>query len=109
MEPYKPYGRNTCGQNMNQCGSGSGGACCGSTNNVRSSFPSCNSGHSHVQSARSNRDCRDDNPHLGKMPLGMAYVPMQKWGELYDPKTALCQGTAFPDMNLIFCGSRGKM
>ena len=50
-----------------------------------------------------NRSCIDN------LPLAMAYVPMQKWGELYDPETAICQGTAFPELNLIFCGSRGKM
>ncbi|MDD6037198.1 MAG: spore coat protein CotJB [bacterium] len=32
----------------------------------------------------------------------MAVVPMQEWGELYDWKTALCNGTIFPDLNLEF-------
>ena len=42
-------------------------------------------------------------------PLAMAYVPMQAWEKMYDQKTALVQGTAFPSLNLIFCGVRGKM
>ena len=58
-------------------------------------------------SRRSNCDCGDNNEHMRRMPVGMGYVPMQKWEEMYDPATALCQGTAFPSLNLIFCGKRG--
>ena len=58
-------------------------------------------------SRRSNCDCGDKNEHMRHMPVGMGYVPMQKWEEMYDPATALCQGTAFPSLNLIFCGKRG--
>ncbi len=54
-------------------------------------------------------DCGDNNKHMSHMQLGMGYVPMQAWGELYDPCKALKEGTAFPCLNLIFCGSRGKM
>lgn len=53
------------------------------------------------------RDCGDKNEHMRHMPVGIGYVPMQKWEEMYDPATALCQGTAFPSLNLIFCGKRG--
>lgn len=38
----------------------------------------------------------------------MAYVNFQKWGKLYDMPQALCEGTAFPDLNLVFMGTRGK-
>ena len=41
-------------------------------------------------------------------PIGMAYVPSQEFGELYDAKKGLREGTMFPDLNLIFCGVRGK-
>lgn len=54
-------------------------------------------------------DCGDSKKQMSTMPLGMGYVPMQSFGELYDPCTALREGTAFPCLNLIFCGSRGKM
>ncbi|WP_243023382.1 spore coat associated protein CotJA [Clostridium sp. AM46-21] len=53
------------------------------------------------------KGCRDlcrFSPH----PIGMAYVPSQEFGELYDAKKGLCEGTMFPDLNLIFCGVRGK-
>lgn len=48
--------------------------------------------------------CGRFSPH----PIGMAYVPSQGFGELYDAKKGLCEGTMFPDLNLIFCGVRGK-
>ncbi len=54
-------------------------------------------------------DCGDSNSHMRHMSVGIGYVPMQEWGELYDMEAAHCQGTIFPDLNLIFCGSRGKM
>ena len=37
---------------------------------------------------------------------GMAYVPWQQWGELYDADCGLMQGTIFKDLNQIFCGVR---
>ncbi len=54
-------------------------------------------------------DCKDNNPRLSGMPLANAFVPTQPWCKLYDKKEAICQGTAFPNLNLIFCGSRGRM
>lgn len=39
---------------------------------------------------------------------GMAYVPSQEFGEMYDAHKGLCEGTMFPDLNLIFCGVRGN-
>ncbi len=40
-------------------------------------------------------------------PVGMAYVPSQEFDEMYDAKKGLCEGTMFPELNLIFCGIRG--
>lgn len=39
-------------------------------------------------------------------PLAMSYVPWQEWGSLYDEKTALERGTAFPVLDLPFLGGR---
>ena len=44
---------------------------------------------------------------VDKMPLAMSYVPWQTFGELYPPCKALSEGTAFPELNQIFCGVRG--
>ena len=41
---------------------------------------------------------------LDQLPLAMAYVPMQKFGETYDGLRALERGTIFPDLDLPFCG-----
>lgn len=43
-----------------------------------------------------------------KYPIGMGYVPMQTWGELYPPEQGLCEGTIFVELNQIFCGKRGN-
>ena len=39
-----------------------------------------------------------------KCSLAMAYVPWQKWENMYDDEMALEMGTAFPSLNLPFCG-----
>ncbi len=44
---------------------------------------------------------------VDSMPLAMSYVPWQEFGELYPPCKALAEGTAFPELNIIFCGVRG--
>lgn len=43
-----------------------------------------------------------------KFPIGMGYVPMQKWGELYSLEKGLCEGTIFVELNQYFCGKRGS-
>ena len=43
---------------------------------------------------------------LRELPLAMAYVPWQQWGEMYDTECALKQGTIFKDLNYVFCGVR---
>ena len=111
MESYKPSGRNPYVRGMSQyTGSNRQGQVrCGSGCNVQSSSMPGSCNIKEPDSNSCDKNCKDVNPHMKHMPLAMGYVPMQSWGELYDPETALCQGTAFPDLNLIFCGSRGKM
>ena len=38
------------------------------------------------------------------MPLAMAYVPFQQWGQVYDDSEALDKGTLFPELDLPFTG-----
>ena len=38
--------------------------------------------------------------------VGMAYVPWQKWQNIYKPENALCAGTIFQDLDLPFTGRR---
>ena len=37
-------------------------------------------------------------------PLGMAYVPVQQWGEVFSDEKALSCGTLFPDLVFPFLG-----
>lgn len=43
---------------------------------------------------------------LDDMPLAMAYVPMQKWRDIYDDDVALSRGTIFAELDLPFLGRR---
>ena len=48
---------------------------------------------------------RLDNPDLNRMPLAMAYVPMQKFECLHTEENALAAGTLFKALDLPFSGS----
>lgn len=37
-------------------------------------------------------------------PIGMCYVPFQKWETPYNENIALERGTIFPSLDLPFCG-----
>ena len=45
-----------------------------------------------------------DYINLGQLPLAMAYVPFQRWENLYEPRRALQRGTIFPSLDMPFCG-----
>lgn len=51
---------------------------------------------------RTCQSCQVDDSALIPLPLAMAYVPMQTWGETYSPEKALCRGTLFPVLDLPF-------
>ncbi|MCL2578787.1 MAG: spore coat associated protein CotJA [Oscillospiraceae bacterium] len=36
--------------------------------------------------------------------LGMAYIPMQVWGNLYTPEDGFARGTIFEELDLPFVG-----
>lgn len=38
----------------------------------------------------------------------MAYIPFQKWDDVYDPQKAYSQGTLFPVLDKPFYGRRGE-
>ena len=39
-------------------------------------------------------------------PVGMSYVPMQKWSKTYDMETGFVRGTIFPELDLPFLKGR---
>ncbi len=38
------------------------------------------------------------------LPLAMAYIPMQKWRDLYEPEVALERGTVFAELDKPWIG-----
>lgn len=49
-------------------------------------------------------DCMNRN--CPQQVVGMAYVPWQRWGDLYEPGKALQCGTLFAVLNMPFIGCR---
>lgn len=49
---------------------------------------------------------RDSIKNVDSLPLSMAYVPWQSWGNIYKAEDALMQGTIFQELNLPFTGRR---
>lgn len=47
----------------------------------------------------------DSCPYQGvdRLPLAMAYVPWQKWQNLYEPCKGIQVGTIFGDLDYPFC------
>ncbi len=90
MEQYRPYNRNGYARN-------------GSPQHTQLRY----------SNNYPNKDCScnisqcEKNTDTIQMPIGMAYVPFQEFGELYDAHKGLMEGTMFPELNLIFCGVRG--
>ncbi len=46
---------------------------------------------------------------IESMPLAMAYVPWQKWQNIYEAEKGFCNGTIFQDLNLPFYGTGGVL
>ena len=42
--------------------------------------------------------------NIDDFPIAMAYVPWQKWNEIYSAEDALEHGTVFPELYLPFKG-----
>ena len=51
------------------------------------------------------RDCNKETT-LSGMPIAMAYVPWQSYGDIYPVPQALRNGTMFRELNLDFAGRR---
>lgn len=57
-------------------------------------------------------NCQCDQPQgifPEEMPIGMCYVPMQKWEMLYDEDEGLDRGTIFRALDKPFTGERGVL
>ncbi len=51
--------------------------------------------------------CAVQRPMQPDMPIAMAYVPMQRWNQVYDMSRGLTRGTIFPELQKPFCGRGG--
>ena len=63
-----------------------------------------------VQHGRQSRmdGCPDTHDHFpAGMPIAMAYVPWQKWQDLYEPCNGLESGTIFKELDKPFLGKGG--
>lgn len=40
--------------------------------------------------------------------VGMAYVPMQRWRDIYEQEKALSRGTIFAELDMPFLGGGGR-
>lgn len=52
--------------------------------------------------------CYNANDSLDDMPVAMAYVPWQKWQQIYEPCQALQRGTIFKELDKPFLGRGGR-
>lgn len=51
-----------------------------------------------------NPKCKEHD--YDRLPIGMAYVPMQQWRQTYEFDKGLHYGTIFPELNKPFTGRR---
>ncbi len=79
------------------------------TNNPRRPAPRCNMAQqaSPYQSRPEPQVRTVTKYDFASMPLAMAYVPPQSWGENYPYDQALQRGTLFPALDLPFKCERG--
>lgn len=82
--------------------------------NRRMQGSSCGTGQSGMQGGNSGYGRpgmsmpRPERPDPDDFPIGMGYVPMQKWRDLYPMEKGFMEGTIFMELNRIFCGKRGN-
>ncbi|MDR1674835.1 MAG: spore coat associated protein CotJA [Oscillospiraceae bacterium] len=50
------------------------------------------------------KNTEESETALDMLPIGMAYVPMQKWQKIYDGDVAFKRGTVFGELDMPFLG-----
>ncbi len=97
-----PCGTAPCGCSTS-CGN-AGTASCGNTG-ITSSGNGCGAASGIVTGNCQNPGCNRETA-LSSMPIAMAYVPWQNYGNIYSLPQALQSGTLFCELNLDFAGRR---
>lgn len=74
-------------------------------NNMRRQPPSNSRGY---KQCHASDPCYGQDDPLRNMVIAMAYVPWQKWRDIYEPDKALCRGTIFKELEKPFLGKGGR-
>lgn len=76
------------------------------TRNKMGSYPGqpCGWGYTPIMESTKDKCDRDDDKCIDRLPLAMAYVPFQKWRNVYDAAAGLQTGTIFQELDLHFYG-----
>ena len=98
-EPPHTNTGNSCGSVNQRMASNSGG--CADNCPMGSS-----GGCSGNRPTGSSCGCAAQRPMQPDMPIAMAYVPMQRWNQVYDMSRGLTRGTIFPELDLPFVMGR---
>ena len=91
--------RNTNGRNMNGYQM---------RNNMAQNRQGCGCSNAKQDNCNNVHDCDIETAPVDRMAPGMAYVPWQKWEDIYCMEKALERGTIFEQLDKPFIGGRGK-
>lgn len=61
-----------------------------------------------IEEMKDIKEMKEMKENIDTFPLAMAYVPIQKWKNIYANDVALDRGTIFADLDLPFLGCRGE-
>lgn len=99
MDPYRMNYRNSSGTCRNRpCSCNM--AVARETEPMMTGNRTCEKEHCHCEE-------KSIQEHLKGLPLAMAYVPMQKFGTVFDAARGFQKGTIFPELCKPFCGNGG--
>ncbi len=91
--PAQPTARQTCSSHP-------GDPCIQRTQTIERNMPRMPKTHMHKNTPH------QTSCHEKEFPIAMAYVPWQKFRDVYPPEKAFCQGTIFAELDLPFYGCR---
>ena len=101
MDPYRMNCRNVSGNCRNR-------TCGNMTGNREAMMPMDTNGKTCTNTRDRGAQETSVQEHLQMLPLAMAYVPMQKFGKVYEPARGFQLGTIFPELCKPFCGKGGE-
>jgi hypothetical protein len=67
-----------------------------------------NTENKEIEDIKEIKEMKEMEENIDNFPLAMAYVPIQKWKNIYANDVALNRGTIFSDLDLPFLGCGGE-